>query len=208
MTTAFAARFPRLFHVTERNALASIKQLGLLSAAELVRRFGAGLGLAANRACWTPIATPQGQAVLRRQGMPDRALASRLDPAIGVAAWRRFINDQVFLFASEAEAWRLLRAEPGRDHVVLAVATADLAGAGIPLRFCRFNNGYIDRSPPDRRRLRGFGDYRPIADWRPGMPVREVTVVGSVPPSTPWACIPVPLDPPPPACDTAPPRPG
>ncbi|RYJ01242.1 MAG: hypothetical protein EON47_11380 [Acetobacteraceae bacterium] len=148
MTAGFAARFPLLFHVTERSALPSIARHGLLSAAGLARLLGATPDLGANRGGWTRLATPAGEALLRRQGMPDAALASRLDPAIALADWRRFINAQVFLFPAEAAAWRLLRAEPGRDQAVLAFPTAALLAAGCALCVCRFNNGFIDRSPP------------------------------------------------------------
>jgi hypothetical protein len=49
--------------------------------------------------------------------------------------------------------------------------------ADLVLLTCRFNNGYLDRSPPDRRRLRAAGDYAP---WDGG-PVREVAVAGPIP---------------------------
>ena len=187
MTQGFAARFPLLFHVTERSALPSIARHGLLSAAALARRLGAAPDLGANRGAWTRLATPVGEALLRRQGMPDAALASRLDPAIALGDWRRFINAQVFLFPAEAAAWRLLRAEPGRDQVVLAYPTAALLAAGCALAFCRFNNGFIDRSPPGRRRRRSFADYRPVAEWPGGPAPREVTVAGGIPAGVPFA---------------------
>ena len=186
MTAGFATRFPLLFHVTERSALPAIARHGLLSAEGLARRLGATPDLGANRGAWTRLATPAGEALLRRQGMPDAALASRLDPAIAIADWRRFINAQVFLFAVEAAAWRLLRAEPGRDQVVLAYPTAALLAAGCALTFCRFNNGFIDRSPPGRRRRRSFADYRPIAEWQGGPAPREVTIAGGIPAGMPF----------------------
>lgn len=186
MTAGFAARFRLLFHVTERSALPSIARHGLLSAAGLARLLGATPDLGANRAAWTPLATPAGEALLRRQGMPDAALASRLDPAIALADWRRFINAQVFLFPAEAAAWRLLRAEPGRDQIVLAFPTAALLAAACALSFCRFNNGFIDRSPPGRRRLRAFADYRPVAEWQAGPAPREVTIEGGIPAGIPF----------------------
>lgn len=189
--SGFASRYPWLFHVTETSALPAIARHGLLSAEALARLLGAGPDLGANRRAWTPLVTPRGTALLRRQGMADAALASRLAPGITTTAWRRFINAQVFLFPSEAAAWRLHDAEPGRDQAVLAAPTAALLEAGCELRFCRFNNGFIDRSPPDRRRLRAFTDFRPIAEWQAGpaagrAALREITVAGAVPPGIAW----------------------
>ncbi|MFC7689686.1 DUF7002 family protein [Paeniroseomonas aquatica] len=184
-----------MFHVTEASALPGIARHGLLSAEALARLLGAAVDLGANRRGWTPLVTFRGAALLRRQGMADAALASRLAPGIDTAAWRRFINAQVFLFPTEAAAWRLRAAEPGRDQAVLAAPTAALLEAGCDLRLCRFNNGYVDRSPPGRRRLRGFADYRPVADWRAGpapagAAPREVTVAGAIPPGIAWSRLP------------------
>jgi len=183
LTTPFVARFPLLFHVTDRAALPGIARHGLMSAERLCAWLGADGDLGANRAAWRSLETPAGRATLRRQGMPDAALRSRLDPAIGLAEWRGFINAHAFLCVRRTDAQHLLRAEPGRDQAIIAFATAALIAAECPLRFCAFNNGHIDRSPPDRRRLRGFGDYRPIEAWVAGAPIREVAIRGGIPPS-------------------------
>jgi hypothetical protein len=58
------------------------------------------------------------------------------------------------------------------------VDTAALAACGLPRLTCRFNNGYLDRAPEGRRRLRAMSDYAP---WNGG-PVREVAVPGVIPP--------------------------
>ncbi len=183
MTIPFAARFPVLFHVTDRVALPGIARHGLMSAERLCAWLGADGDLGANRLAWRSLETPLGRAALRRQGMPDAALRSRLDPAIDVAEWRRFISAHAFLCVRRTDAQHLMRAEPGRDQAVIAFPTAALIAAGCALRFCAFNNGHIDRSAPDRRRLRSFGDYRPIAAWVPGTPIREISIHGGIPPS-------------------------
>jgi hypothetical protein len=58
------------------------------------------------------------------------------------------------------------------------VDTAALAGCELAMLTCRFNNGYLDRAPEGRRRLRAVSDYAP---WNGG-PVREVAVPGVIPP--------------------------
>ena len=179
--TAFHACFPTLFHVTDRAALPGIARHVLLSAERLCTVLGIDGDLGRNRGSWRSLATPAGCASLRRQGMRDGALRSRLDPSITLEEWRRFINAQVFLCPSRAAALVLRRAEPDRDQVLLACATAALMEAGCALRFCTFNNGYIDRSPAHRRRLRSHADYRPVSAWAPGTPVREVAIKGAIP---------------------------
>lgn len=48
---------------------------------------------------------------------------------------------------------------------------------------CRHDNGTVmDRAPPGRRRLRGFGDYVPDDAAPPGMAVKEVAVRFGAPP--------------------------
>lgn len=179
--TAFHASFPTLFHVTDRAALPGIARHGLLSAERLCTIFGVNGDLGENRDAWRSLATQAGHAVLRRQGMRDAALRSRLDPSITLGEWRRFINAQVFLCPTRAAALALRRAEPGRDQVILACTTAALTEAGCVLRFCAFNNGYVDRSPAHRRRLRSHADYRPVSAWAPGTPIREVVIQEAIP---------------------------
>lgn len=179
--TTFATRFPTLFHVTDCAALPGIAQHGLLSAERLHAVLGARGDLGANRKDWCTLDTPSGRATLRRQGIPDVALRSRLDPDITLDAWRRFINAQVFLCPTRTEAMRLLRAEPSRAQTIIAFTRSSLLEAGCALRFCPFNNGYIDRSPIHRRRLRHFKDYRQINTWRPGTPIREIVTEGGIP---------------------------
>ncbi len=182
---SFAARFPALFHVTDRAAVPGIREHGLLSARQLCRRHGIDdpALLRQNRTAWAEV----GPAALRRQGMRDAVLRPRLDPAISCEAWRWFINGLVFLLPTEHLARRFRRSEPGRDQVVLRFATQDLAAA-VELCACRFNNGYVDRAPPATARRRRFDDYRPIADWA-GSPVSEVVAATLIPPVVPFTLL-------------------
>ncbi len=166
---AFLRRFPVLFHVTRDDNLPGIRAQGLRPARDL----GA---CDANRDGWTRTA----KAWLRWQRMPDGPMASRLAEGISPAAWRAHINGLVFFATSRAEAERLLAVpkDAGIAQRVLSVETASLWG---DLAWCPFNNGFLDRAPPERRRRRSPQDYRPLSAWRPGDPVREVVSRRAVP---------------------------
>ena len=183
----FEARYPALFHVADRAAVDLIRRDGLLPAQELVARHGGDARwLRSNRDGYCELAPG---VALRRQGMRDGALRPRLDAAIGTDEWRWFINGMAFLFGREAEASRFVRTEPGREQVVLRYETAAVLRAGVGLRACRFNNGFIDRSPVAMARRRGFDDYRAVAAWA-GQAVREVVAPGGIPAGVPFAVLP------------------
>ena len=183
MAAAFVARFPYLFHVTEGTALAGIREHGLRSAAWLIGHYGAPLSLIEeNRPAWTRVLEVEPPPViLRRQGMRESSLQSRLHPSITARDWRRFINDRVFFFADEKKAIAFRNAEKARCQVLLVFETALLAGVGVEMTACPFNNGYIDRSPADLRRLRHYADYHPVTAWKPGERVQEVAIPCGLP---------------------------
>ena len=182
----FALDWPRLFHVTNRKTLPSIRRYGLLSAARLCELFDvpnerrAAL-LGANRDGYEPLQHPlRGTAVLRRQKMRDQAMHSRLTPGLTPADWRRFINGLVFFVTHEARAIRLRDYDRDQDQIILFWCTRALLDAGLDLRVCRYNNGMVDRSPPGRRRLRAPSDYVPLSRYAGG-PISEVAVPNAIP---------------------------
>ena len=192
MSANFVRRVPALFHVADRVAVPLIHRYGLLSAERLVRLFAvaphrhAAL-LMENRDNYESFTHPvHGTAWLRRQQMRDGPLRSRLHPGIGLREWRRFINGLVFLSPSLAVADRLRAAEPERDQVVLCWQTADVFAAGLPVLWCRYNNGYIDRSGPANRRLRAREDYQDADQLAPGDPLVEVVVPSGLPAMLPF----------------------
>jgi hypothetical protein len=190
MTLRFVNRFPSLFHVTRRSALAGIRMAGLCPAGLLIAARETDLALDGNRDRWTEVSTFAGPPVwLRWQRMRDHVLVTRLPPTIEPVTWRRFINGMVFLFPSLSHAAHLKSApaDAAIDQVILRFSVASLIEAGCDLRVCRWNNGYPDRSRPPR--LRTFGDYRPIADWSPGDTVQEVTIAGVIPTSVPFEVV-------------------
>ena len=168
---AFLSKFPTLYHVTREDNLPGIRANGLRCARDL----GAG---DANRDSWTPVAG----AWLRWQRMPDGPMASRLAEGLTPDAWRHHINGLVFFFTSEEAAQRLIQApkDVGVAQRTLWVETAALSSA---LAWCPFNNGFLDRTAPTRRRRRSPQDYRPLSEWRRGMPVVEVVSFQPVPPA-------------------------
>ncbi len=183
----FAAAVPFLFHVTRQTALAGIRQHGLLAAATLRARDRDPGEADANRARWTPVAAAGDAAAwLRWQRLSDHGLLKRLPATITPQQWRAFINGMVFLFASLAEAERLMSAPADAEvhQVILRCSTRRLLQAGCELRLCRWNNGFLDRSSPPRQRA--FADYTLAADWRKGDVVREITVVGGIPTAVPF----------------------
>lgn len=173
---SFARRFPRLFHVTRRRALASIERHGLRPASAFAP------GEDENRNEWTRRTGPDGEPVwLRWQRLGDHILGRRLPPATSPAEWRRLINSMVFLFPSvdAAERLRGFPADAEFDQVIVALETVALVEAGLEVRVCRWNNGFPDRQRPTR--LRAATDYRCLAEWRRGDTVSEVVVRGAIP---------------------------
>lgn len=187
-------RYPQLYHVTDAAALSGLRRHGLLSAKALCCLFEVPAGdrpalLTRNRDGYARLVHPvHGEAWLRRQSMRDAPLRSRLDPALTPGQWRRFINAHAFLCASRAWAERLRAFERDREQVVLTWNTAALLAAGVVLLACSYNNGTVmDRTPPHRRRLRGFADYVPAEAIPPGMAVKEVAARCRIPPWVPFA---------------------
>lgn len=186
-------RYPQLHHVTDAAALPGLRRHGLLSAKALCCLFEVPAGdrpalLTCNRDSYARLVHPvHGEAWLRRQSMRDAPLRSRLDPALTPGQWRRFINAHAFLCASRAWAERLRAFERDREQVVLTWDTAALLAAGVALLACQYNNGTVmDRTPPHRRRLRGFADYVPAEAVPPGMAVKEVAARRRIPPEVPF----------------------
>jgi hypothetical protein len=196
-TQRFLAAYPCLFHVADTGAVPLIRQHGLLSAKTLACLFQIPAArrpslLTSNRDRYAELShAVHGRAWLRVQHMREYSLRSRLQPAIGLGQWRRFINRHTFFWTSQADAERFSRYERERHQVVLAWRTEDVMAAGVPLLACRYNNGSTsDRTPLHRRRLRAFEDYRPIEDLPPRFPAKEVVARSGIPPSVPFELLP------------------
>jgi len=190
----FAARFPRLFHVTDPDALPGIERHGLLSAEALVALYEvpppdrpALLDENRGRNRFTRLAHPGlPGATLRDQWMPDAPLTSALrgtyanDPA----AWRRLVNAHVFFWLSEAQAEKLARVNPARAQIVLAFETAPLLAAHASHAFTTpINTGIAQGLYGRPGAPRDETTFQPVAAFpRPDRrPPKELALRGAVP---------------------------
>ena len=168
---------PRLFHVTEPGAWASIRRLGLLSTSRLLDLFevdGAVRQMLETRRRPEAVRlshSSHGDIVLNDNlPLSEAALAACLDDGLGPADWLRMLNARVFFWADENGLSRLLgaKANRGRARDVLVVDTLSLAqGHGDRMELCPINSGATLRRPARR----GLSTFSPLAahaydDWR------------------------------------------
>jgi hypothetical protein len=139
MDSAFASKFPALFHVTRRSALQGIRKNGLQPPSRLAASQDNNITIDSNRDDWTKIVNIEGAPVwLRWQRLRDHVLRTRLPPTIEPVEWRRFINGMVFFFPSLEKAQHLKRspADIAVDQVILRFCSTSLIQAGCDLRVC------------------------------------------------------------------------
>ena len=131
-----AALVPRLYHLTMPSAVASIRRLGLLSAAEVTRRWELPPDrcrelLENRRPARIAIDHPKlGRAVLTdNRPLSERALEACLDQGLTPADWLRHLNARCFFWPDAGGVASLLgaRANRGVQRVVLVVDTRKLA---------------------------------------------------------------------------------
>lgn len=187
------AAYPRMYHMAEVGTWPSIRQHGLLSSNEVVRR-SAAQGAAAvalrrgHRAGKVTVPVPGlGDLVLRDQipMSPDR-ITRALPPGVSASDWYELINDRVFFWAEEHRLHRLLNGrEYGHlEHDVLTLDTASLVQAHHDrIRLCHMNSGntfpaMTKRSPEI---FKPIADYQVTRTGRPRKAVVEITVLGGVP---------------------------
>lgn len=177
-------RYPRLYHMAERETWPSIKKHGLLSTSAVLDFHGITgseregferkhrhekVAVGAN----VPI-------VLRDQKpmAPDR-LAQALQDGITPTEWYELLNAKVFMWAREERLLNLLNARHYRalEHDVLTVDTASLIAAHHKaIWLCPMNSGNTFPIP----HRRGRGTFLRIADYpakRSGQPEKEVAEV-------------------------------
>ena len=191
---AFAAKFPRLYHVAWPQARARIRRDGLMSPAALVEREGLPRDvLLAPRAEITDLGggmilndnSPLNLAVLRR-ALPD---------SLSVEDWLGELNRRVFLFPKEARARAFANAAAaaGKARDIWVFDTRGFAAAYLDrMDITPFNTGAAVRNAPLRDRttfapLAGldFAEWRTRRQRSAGLAnpdnVTEVCVRGSAP---------------------------
>jgi hypothetical protein len=190
------ARYPRLYHMAERDSLPSILKHGLLSTSSLLDLY------AVNGKRRTAIESDVrsqsiaiehykfGTAVVRDQcPMSVASLKSCLQDGLTPRDWMHILNVRVFFWVSEKRLHRLLNAGNYRhdEHDVLILDTASVVGSHAKkIDLCPMNSGAsIPWIQP-----RGKDTFRPIAEYpwnewvkkrgRNGDTVVELTVKGGV----------------------------
>ncbi len=171
-----AARHPRLYHVTEPGAWASIAQKGLLSTTYLLGLFEIEPELRTRietkpRPTAIPLEHPLHGCVIINDNQPlnEKALACCLNGGLTPADWLRILNSRVFFWASEDGLNRLLGARFNRNRTreVIVIDTLSLATAHAErLELCPINSGSTLR----KAARRGLDTFTPLLhhsfkDW-------------------------------------------
>ena len=200
-----AARMPRLYHLTAPDAVAGIRERGLLSPRAICDRLGVE-GTERERLLRTRRpreVTLEGIVNGRRERytindniplFPSR-LARVLDDGLSPADWLDMLNARTFFWADErfARSLRGARTNVDRPRSLLVFDTLSLAKAHHErMSICPLNSGATLHSPPRR----GSDTFAPLPDldfdaWRrrrrdrglkKGLDgIKEVTVEGAVP---------------------------
>lgn len=183
---ALIARYPRLYHMAERDTWPSIKANGLLSTTAVLDRFkvkGARrLALEEGHRPEKVMVGPAQSGVVLRDQKPMRP--SRLQDALidgtTTEQWYKFLNGRVFMWAEERRLFGLLGARDyrGLEHDVLTIdSEALLTKYENSVWLCRMNSGNTWPVPHPR----GMDDFKRISDYptkvRSGAPHKEVVEV-------------------------------
>ncbi len=181
----FVAKYPTLLHLADARSWPSIERHGLLSAAEIVRRWQVPPDRA--EALLTrkrpkppvPLYHPElGVAVLRDQHpLREHLLAPALTDGMKVGDWLRLLNSFVFFFTSSDRLRALRSAYPDTPAVLLTVRTRSLVQEhGARVRLAGMNTGYTGR----RVKERGASTFLPIRRYDLRARVQEVVVMDEV----------------------------
>lgn len=175
-------RYPRLYHMAERNTWPSIRDRGLLSTAAVLDKFSVNGHRrfqleSEHRPEKVPIGEGPEQIVLRDQKpMETSRLATALRNGVTPRQWYETINAKVFFWVQESRLYGLLNARPYRklEHDVLTIDTQSfLAAHENEAWLCHMNSGNTFPVPHPR----DLSAFRRIADYpanRSGAPAKEV----------------------------------
>lgn len=179
-------RYPRVYHMAEKDTWPSIKANGLLSTTAVLDRFGINgqqrVDIEDGHRPEKLLIGPNGSGIVLRDQKPmiPSRLADALIDGTTPAQWYRFLNGRVFMWAQEERLFGLLGARHYRnlEHDVLTVDfEALLAKYGEKVWLCRMNSGNTWPLP----HARGMDDFKRITDYptkkRSGAPHKEVVEV-------------------------------
>lgn len=188
----FVKRYPRLFHMAERDTWPNIKQRGLLSTSAVLDLHGISGDERRrlereHRPEKVAVGDQDERIVLRDQKpmAPDR-LEKGLQGGVTTEEWYALINGKVFMWAQEHRLFGLLGARHYREleHDVLTIDAASLLGKHVDsVWLCPMNSGNTFPIPHRRGKdtFRRFSDYPVRSTGRPEKEVVEVVVDYSVP---------------------------
>lgn len=183
-TQDFMARYPTLLHLADARSWPSIEQNGLLSAAELVRRWevpgDAGEALISQRRA-QPVLLDHarlGRAVLRDQHpLKEHLLGPALTGGMTVPGWLRLLNSFVFFFTDPKRLDALHSAYSDQPAVLLTIRTRSLMQEHEDrIRLAGMNTGYTGRKVKER----GADTFLSIRRYTLTARVQEVAVMGEV----------------------------
>ena len=187
---AFAARHPRLYHLTASGAAAGIRARGLLTAAQAVARLAPGRTDLLDRR--PAHAALPGGVVLGDNGPLNLGkLAACLDDGLTPARWLAMLNDRAFFYVSLRHAGGFVasRRRKGQATEILTFDALGLIRAHLlRVEIAPINTGATVHDPARR----GLSTFAPLdgLDWdawrrargrRAPDRVKEVAVRGGVP---------------------------
>lgn len=180
------ARYPRLYHMAEKDSWPSIKANGLLSTRAVLDRFGVNgalrLQLEEGHRPDKVQVGPNGTGIVLRDQKPMRPerLQTALIDGTTPEQWYKFLNGRVFMWAQEERLFGLLGAREYRklEHDVLTIdAERLLTEYEAAVWLCRMNSGNTFPIPHKR----GMDAFKRIADYpskvRSGAPAPEVVEI-------------------------------
>lgn len=180
------ARYPRLYHMAEKDTWSSIKAHGLLSTTAVLDRFqvnGANrLALEEGHRGEKVLVGPNGAGIVLRDQKPMKPwrLKDALIDGTTPEQWYKFLNGRVFMWAEEERLFGLLGARDYRslEHDVLTIdAESLLTQYESAVWLCRMNSGNTWPVPHKR----GMDDFKRISEYptkkRSKAPYKEVVEI-------------------------------
>lgn len=192
----FADRYPRLFHMADKDSWPSMRRHGLLSTTAIVELFDPpsvtrDAILKHRRRTSVELRDDDLGSITIRDQLPLKFLNECVHDGVDPQKFLNALNGRVFFWLSEERLERLLNARANRDrrHLILHIDTAALLAVhGDEVELAPYNTGSahvptVPKRGPDV--FTALAAY-PFEEWRRkrgkrGEPVVELTVPGRVP---------------------------
>lgn len=155
----------KAFHFVDAANWPAVRQQGLCSTDELLRRGAFGTEVEASVRAHRPegVTLPDGRYIRDQRPMPPGALARCLDPGLAPADWYALLNGCVFFWLDPERVQRHRAALRGRPQVLLTFDAHALAAAHEAVAYVTpFNIGSALRKAAPR----GLRTLVPLKQWR------------------------------------------